>query len=91
MAQSGKRTVTTAGTEVPLTASSQPANCAVSVKALSTNTGLIYLGGPSVSSTDGYELSASEQVILDFVSDLINLWIDSSVNGEGVTWLLLTA
>jgi hypothetical protein len=35
-------------------------------------------------------LSAGEALIFDFVADLAEIWIDSTVNGEGVAWLLLS-
>lgn len=80
---SGKDTVAAAGTH------EQMANVpclSVTIRALSTNTGLIYLGPDGVSSTTGYQLSAGESV--DIAIDNVNrIYIDSSVNGEGVTYL----
>ena len=89
---SGKKTVTTAGTAVPL--GSQQVNAALMVKALAANTGLIYLGNDGagdVASTNGLELSAKESVVFELVSNLANIMLDSAVNGEGVTWLNLSA
>jgi hypothetical protein len=83
---SGKTTVTTAGTQVAL--SSSLSIISVTVRALSTNTGKIYVGTSSVSSTDGFQLSASETVSID-IDDLAKVYIDSSVNGEGVTYIYL--
>lgn len=80
----GKTTVSSAGTEVVL-ASSQ-AVYSVTVKALASNTGLIYVGGAGVSSTTGFQLSARDSVSLD-ITDLSTVWVDCAVNGEGVTWL----
>lgn len=91
-ALSAKKTVTTAGAAVQL--GSQPINTALAVRALATNTGKIYIGNNgsnSVSSTSGYELSAGESITFQFVADLADLWIDSTVNGEGLTWLILSA
>ena len=88
MSLTGKKTVTTAGTQLALSAG-QVVNNPVAVKALAGNTGLIYVGDSSVSSANGFELSAGEVIIFDFVGDLANVWIDSAVNGEGVTWLIL--
>lgn len=89
MAQSGQKTVTTAGTQVRLVAASQVVNGPVAIKALSSNTGQMYVGGSDVSSTIGFELDAEEVIIFDFVGDLYEIWIDSAVNGEGVSWLVL--
>jgi hypothetical protein len=80
----GNTTVTTAGTRVPLAAAQ--AITSVTVKALSTNTGTIYVGGSGVSSSNGFALAKSESVSMD-LADLSTVWIDSSVNGEGVTYL----
>lgn len=79
----GKTLVTTAGTRVVL-ASSQAIK-SVTVKALSTNTGFIYVGDTSVSSTNGFQLSAGDSVSMD-IANLNTVNIDSSVNGEGVTY-----
>jgi hypothetical protein len=35
-------------------------------------------------------LSPGDALIFEFVSDLAEIWIDSTVNGEGVAWLLLS-
>ena len=81
----GKTTVTTAGTEVTL-ASSQALTAGVTIKALSSNTGLIYVGLNPVTSATGFELNAKESVFIE-VANLTTLYIDSAVNGEGVTYL----
>lgn len=77
----GSKNVTTAGTRVTL--ASTTACKSVVVMAKLTNTGKIYVGGATVSSTSGIELAAGETISLD-VSDLASVQIDSSVNGEGV-------
>lgn len=88
---SGKTTVTTAGTAVVL--GNQKVDGPLMVKALLANTGNIYVGNVSgdVASTNGLELDAGEVVIFNYIGDLNNIYIDSSVNGEGVSWLLLGA
>lgn len=88
MATSGKKTVTTAGTKVALGTQAVP--CPIVVKALSTNTGLIYLGdGTTATSAAGFQLAAGESVVFERVYSLANVYIDAAVNGEGVTWLIL--
>lgn len=91
MSLSGQTTVTTAGTEVALGA--QLIGAPLMVKALTTNTGLVYVGESSsgVSSSTGMPLSAGEVVIFDFVGELGSIWVDSAVNGEGVAWLALSS
>lgn len=80
----GKKTVTTAGTRVTL--ASTTAVKSVTIKALAANTGTIYVGNATVASTNGFALAAGDTVSLD-VSDLATVNIDSSVNGEGVTYI----
>ena len=80
----GKTTVTTAGVRVALAASQTVKS--VTIKALSTNTGLIYVGNSSVASTNGYQLAAGDTISLD-ISNLNTVNIDSDVNGEGVSYL----
>ena len=80
----GKKTVTTAGTRVTL-AGSQTIK-SVTVKALRANTGTIYVGDASVASTNGFALAPGETVSMD-IADLVTVNIDSSVNGEGVTYI----
>lgn len=89
MALAGQKTVTTAGTRVTLVAASQKVNAAVAIKALAANTGKIYVGDVSVSSSVGFELSAKEVVVFALIGDLLEIYIDSSVNGEGVSWCVL--
>lgn len=82
LATFGLKTVTTAGTRVQLTTVKTKD---VLIKGLSTNTGLIYVGDITVASTKGYVLSKNEEVLLPL--DASKIYIDSSVNGEGVSFL----
>jgi len=84
----GQVTVTTAGTEVQISASSVPLNNGVFVKALPANTGIMYVGNNgsnAISSSTGYPLDAGEQVFFQ-VADLDEIWVDASVSGEKVAW-----
>ena len=90
MAVSGQTTVTTAGSAVAL--GSQVINGALFVKALDTNTGIIAIGNDGagdVTTSNGLRLDAGDTVVFEFVGNLSGLWIDSAVNGEGVTWIAL--
>jgi hypothetical protein len=80
----GKTTVTTHGTRVAL--ATAQAVSSVTIKALAANTGTIYVGNTAVSSANGFQLAKSDSVSLD-ITDLSTVWIDSSVDGEGVTYL----
>ena len=79
----GKTPVVTAGTRVNL-----PSNAiaSVTIKALSTNTGMIYVGGSGVASSNGFQIAAGDAVSFD-MGNTNEIWIDAAVNGEGVTWL----
>jgi len=81
----GQKTVTTAGTRVVL-ATSQVLTSGVTVKAMSTNTGIIFVGNSGVTSSNGFRLSASAEVFIE-IDNLATIYIDSSVNGEGVTYI----
>jgi hypothetical protein len=79
----GKQAVTTAGVRVQLGTNTCKAIC---VKALAANTGSIYVGGSTVSSANGFALAAGDSISLD-ISNTNVIYLDSSVNGEGVTWI----
>lgn len=81
----GKTTVTTAGTRVAL-ASSQALVSGVTVKALAANTGTIYVGNSSVAAANGFALAKGESVFLE-IANLATVYLDSSVNGEGATFV----
>jgi hypothetical protein len=92
MALSGQKTVTTAGTAVIL-GTSQLISGPLMVKALDTNTGVIAIGNDGagdVTVSNGLRLSKGEAVVFDFVGNIAELWIDSAVNGEGVSWICLS-
>ena len=72
--------VATAGTAVQLQSN---ATLSLTIKALAANTGLIYVGGSSVDSTSGFELSAGDSVSIAISNNNI-IWIDASVSGEKV-------
>lgn len=80
----GQKT-TNAGTELQLSATSVPIK-SVSVKALTTNTGIVYVGNSSVTSANGYELKAGEAIDID-INNLTGVYFDVSVNGEGVSYI----
>jgi hypothetical protein len=79
----GNKNVTTAGTRVVL-ASSQALTKGVRVRAKDANTGLIYIGGATVSSSSD-RLAPGEPTWMD-VNNLALVYIDAAVNGEGVTF-----
>ena len=87
----GSKTVTTAGTRVQLS-STQVLAVNVSIQAKAANTGVIYVGGATISSSRGVALAAGDTLALlpmarqNEYYDLQSIWLDASVNGEGVTY-----
>lgn len=78
--------VTTAGTRVQLP--NLPCR-EITIIARRTNTGYIYVGGNTVSSTSfGAELEAKDSVTLK-VSNTNLIWIDASVSGEGISYIAI--
>lgn len=82
----GQKTVTTAGTAEALTSSQ--AISAVTIKALPTNTDVVYVGDSSLSQ-DGYPLLPTDGVTL-MIDDPNKVYIDAEVDGEGVAFILLS-
>jgi hypothetical protein len=90
MPLSGQKTITTAGAAEAL--GSQRICAPLMVKALTTNTGLAYVGNDGagdVSSANGLPLEAGEVVIFEWVGSLASLIVDVAVDGEGVAWASL--
>ena len=88
---SGQKTVTTAGTAVVL--GSGRIDGAMIVKALDTNTDVVAIGNDGsndVTVGNGIRLLKGEVVVFDYVGELGTLYLDSAVNGEGVSWIALT-
>ena len=91
----GQKTVTTAGTAERLIAYEYLVK-SLMVKALKGNTDLIYIGNKDVSSTIGDEVSPGG--IRNYTAEidpdtgklkplvLSHFWLDSAVNGEGVSY-----
>jgi hypothetical protein len=89
---SGQKTVTAAGTAVAL-GTINP-GCSILVKALETNTGIVALGNDGaddVTVSNGYRLAAGEVCVFENVNSLAAIYLDSAVNGEGVSWIKLSA
>lgn len=80
----GKKTVTTAGTRVTLAAST--ACSSVTIKALLSNTSVIYVGNSTVASSNGFELLPGDAISLD-VSNLNTVNLDAAFSGDGVSYI----
>lgn len=87
---SGQKTVASAGTAEAL--GSTDILGPLMVKALDTNTGIIAIGNDGagdVTVSNGLRLEAGDAVVFEYVGNLASLIIDSSVDGEGVSWVAL--
>lgn len=88
----GRTVVTTAGTAVQLSTSNTRI-FSVAIQAETDNTGVIVVGDSSVvaaqATRKGLALNAGDTVTLD-VAQLSNIYLDSTVNGDGVTYLVAT-
>lgn len=86
----GRTVVTTAGTRVQLSSTSTPASW-VTVIALSSNTNQVNVGDVGVVAATGTTERGVPLLPMDSVTfknvNLANMYIDSRVNGEGVTYL----
>lgn len=79
----GSKAVTSAGTAEALASSTACKKVIITAK--STNTGKVYYGGSSVSSTSGAYIYAGATVTLE-IDDLSKIYIDVDTNGEGVQY-----
>lgn len=85
----GRRVVTTAGTAVALASSSTPC-ISVAITAEADNTGVVVVGGSTVvaalATRRGIPLAPGETITAT-IKNLNLLYLDSTVNGDGVTYL----
>lgn len=88
----GRKTVTTAATRETLVSSSTPAKLVI-ITAETDNTGVIAIGGSTVVATvltrRGTPLLAGDSMLLE-VDDLLDIYLNSTVSGDGVTYVYFT-
>ena len=77
----------TAGIAEVLDGTSQEIRSVI-IKALGTNTGNIYIGGPSVTSSNGYPLDNHEVLILD-LDNIQDIYINGDTTGEGIDYFAI--
>ena len=89
----GTTTVSTAGTEQQL---SNTANRVLwlKAKALAANSGIAYLGVSDVTATNGYELSAGNEIEINFKDvggtvTFSSIYVDVATNGDKVCWAVV--
>ena len=81
----GQLTIATSGTELVL-GSSQALVIGVTVKAISGNTGSVWVGTNPVTVTTGFELAAGEQVFIA-VDNIADVYVDTTTNGDKVSFI----
>ena len=91
----GTTTVSTAGSEQQL---SNTANRVlwIKAKALAANSGIAYLGVSDVSATNGYELSAGNEIEISFRElggsvAFSSIYVDPASSGDKVCWVVVLA
>jgi len=83
----GSKDVATAGTRVTLVAAATPARYVI-ITAKQGNTGYIWVGGATVANGSGSPLKKRESITLA-IDDLQKVYLDATVNGDGVTYTAL--
>lgn len=81
----GSQTVTTAGTRVQLTSTVTPCRL-VNIFAKAGNTGNIFVGGSTVSSTRGMVLEQARSTDWFPIDDLSKIYIDAAISSDGVQY-----
>jgi hypothetical protein len=85
----GRRTVTAAGTAVQLTSTDTPCRL-ITFQAERDNTGYVAIGASTVVAAQGSErginLAAGDAVDI-YVNNLTQVYVDSTVNGDGVAYV----
>lgn len=89
----GRKTVTTAGIPVRISDLELPISGRVDITAIASNDGSIYVGTQDVSGVSGNEkgwkldvLSGIGDTVTFEKQQLFDVWIDATVDGEGVHW-----
>ena len=89
----GTTTVSTAGTEQQI--SNTPNRVLwLKAKALAANSGIAYLGVSDISATNGYELSAGNEIELNFADvggtiAFSTVYVDAASSGDKVCWAVV--
>ena len=89
----GTTTVSTAGSEQQL-ANVPNRVLWLKAKALAANSGIVYLGVSDVSTTNGYELSAGNEIEISFADTggtiaFSTVYVDAASNGDKLCWTVI--
>ena len=80
--------ITAPGTRLELIAGTK--TYLIIVRATTTNTGNIYVGGTGVTAQTGFILGPGEAISIQIDASKRRVFIDGDVAGEGVSWIMLT-
>ena len=89
----GTTTVSTAGTEQQISNTTNRVLW-LKAKALAANSGITYLGVSDVTATNGYELSAGNEIEINFADTggsiiFSTIYVDAATNGDKVCWAVI--
>ena len=89
----GTTTVSTAGTEQQISNTTNRVLW-IKAKALAANSGIAYIGVSDITATNGYELSAGNEVEISFRElggsvACSSIYVDVATNGDKVCWLVI--
>ena len=89
----GTTTVSTAGTEQQISNTSNRVRW-LKAKALAANSGIVYIGVSDITATNGYELSAGNEIELNFADAggtilWSTVYVDAATNGDKVCWAVI--
>ena len=90
---SGTTTVATSGTEQQLSNTTNRVRW-IKAKALAANSGISYFGVSDISTTNGYELSAGNEVEINFADmggtvAFSSFYVDVASSGDKVSWMVV--
>ena len=90
---SGTTTVGTAGTEQQISNTTNKVRY-IKVKALAANSGIAYFGVSDITSTNGYELSAGNEIEINLADvggtvPFSTCYVDVASNGDKVCWVVI--
>ncbi len=88
----GRTVITTAGTRVQVNNTPRRV-ISILLKGRDSNTGKVYVGDSTVSSTAGLELKANQGVTIPspgpaYTFLISDIWVDAATNGDIVDWLV---
>ena len=89
----GTTNVATAGTEVRISNTTNRVRW-IKVKALAGNSNKVYLGVSDVTASNGYELSAGNEIEISFADQggtvpFSTFYVDSAANNDKVCWAVI--